>query len=1081
MAEADNTFVFDPTQYPQFQAIRDRYPLRSSNERVYFGEGSFAQGADVNEAFSIEAAKRTDIGNLIAKDGDRLSGGDIVVDVNAATVFISDGFVYALGGKRSVPAKTMLAVPMTGEVILGFRRVVTPVTADDDPLYLGLVAEAEQSYGEPGGTRAVWIFSWAFDTDGAAGDFFPYANLKDGVIVSQDAPPTLSGIQQQIAVYDYDAHDNYIVRGCAVSPLGLSAGQQIFSISEGVANILGFKISRPSATRLLQQEQPDVGTVDAEPHTFDDSGTGTAVITVRRPPISAVTSAIVTKQRTVTIVKGNTGSVDPLPDDSVTAILSVVQGATTYNTPASWVQNGDGVDWSPGGAEPTTGSSYNVTYRYLDAVTPSAVTQSTVTLSGGVTGQPVLLGYTFKIPRVDKICIDQFGNISYLEGISAAVQPQPPQVPTTLLSLATVYNDWFGTPTVKNDGIKAYPFPLIDRMYNKLLDVLNLVTLQKQALDINIRSAGSATGTFSDPLTDDSYRDAGFSQNGAVFQGSFQIPIVPTFLNATLSSTVMLEFQQETVINQPLISSCEKINPYQAFSPLPAKIKITPSEDFWTEEQTVWLSEQTQVFGTGNTERVVDTELLTSTQEQPIRYLRQISIAFQISDFGPGEDLSFLTFDDIDVNPGGLIGDANGNVTGSFTIPDNVTSGVKDVIAVGGSGTVCAALFTGQGLLEIKELQNLITVQKYQVDPPVRVQPAPAKLPNPPPNTATVFHGGNHPDPQAQSFTLQEGRHISSVDLKFCNIGDRSQPVIVEFVTMENGFPTTTVIAQAEVDMETVVLNQWTRFSFPQPFYLPENTYFAFVVATNDPDHSISVATRGQFDAADQKWIAGQPYTIGTRFSSSNAVSWTVHQDSDITFSLNCAVFNPISKTVNVGSFNVTNCSDLLIRGDVFLPTDAATVVFQVKFGSEAPIQVLPDQVWERNSFFTGSVAISAILTGSSKISPVLGSDILVISGTMQANGVYVSDAWKMGTAVKVDAVMSTKLPVGSALTVECDAANGSWQSMPLSLSVVEDDGFIEQTYEKTSFTAVKGRLRLTLTGTPAARPTVADLRAYTI
>jgi hypothetical protein len=52
---------------------------------------------------------------------------------------------------------------------------------------------------------------------------------------------------------------------------------------------------------------------------------------------------------------------------------------------------------------------------------------------------------------------------------------------------------------------------------------------------------------------------------------------------------------------------------------------------------------------------------------------------------------------------------------------------------------------------------------------------------------------------------------------------------------------------------------------------------------------------------------------------------------------------------------------------------------------------------------------------------------------------------------------------------------------MPLSLSVVEDDGFIEQTYDKASFTAVNGRLRLTLTGTPAARPTVADLRAFSI
>ena len=1066
----DGTNVFDPAEFPQFDSIRDRYPLRPNNERVYFGEDSFAQGADVNEAFSIEAAKRTDIGNLIAKDGDRLAGGDIVIDVNAATVFVSDGEVYALGGVRTLEAKTLSAVPMTGNVLIGFRRVITPVTADDDPLYLGLVASAEESYGEPGATRSVWNFAWAFDSDGGEGDFFSYATMKDGAIVAQDAPPTLSGIQQQLASYDYDAHDNYIVRGCVVSPLGLNAGKQVFSIAEGVANILGFKVNRPASTRLSQQEQPEVGTVDAEPHTFDDSGSGTAVITVRRTPISAVTSAIVTKQRTVTIIKGNTGQVDALPDDSVTTLISVVQGAKTYAKPADYVQNGDGVDWSPGGDEPATGSSYDVTYRYLDAVTPSQVTQSTVSIAGGVTGEAVLLSYTFKIPRVDRICIDQSGNISYLLGKSAAVQPQPPQVPTTLLALATVYNDWFGTPTVKSNGVKAYPFPLIDRMYNKILDILNLVTLQKQALDINVRSAGAATGTFSDPLTDDSYRDAGFAQNGAVFQGSFQIPIVPTFIEASLGSIVMLEFQQETVISQTLISGCEKVNPYQAFSPLPAILKITPSEDYWTEQQTTWLSEQTQVFGSGNTERVVDTEVLTSTQEQPIRYLRQISVAFRISQFGAGEELRALTFDSISVNPGGLVADANGIVSGTFTIPANVTAGAKSVVAMGGSGTVCSATFTGQGMLEIIELQTVVSVQKYQVNPPARNS-----------DPAGGDRGGHGPDPQGQSFVLTEGRHISSLDIKFCAIGDRGEPVIVEFVTMDNGFPTQTVIAQAEVDMSAVVVGQWTRFSFPAPFYLPGNTYFAFVVKTNDANHAISVADRGQFDAVDQKWIAAQPYTIGTRFSSSNAVSWTVHQDSDITFAINCGVFNPTSKTVNVGTFAVENCSDLLIRGDIFLPTDAASVVFQVKFGSEAPIQIQPNQVWERGDFFTGNIVVNAILTGSAKISPVLQSDVLIISGEMQANGVYVCNAWKMGTDIKVDAIMSTKLPVGSALTVECDAADANWHSMPLALSVVEDAGFVEQTYEKTAFTAVQGRLRLTLTGTPAARPTVADLRAFTI
>jgi hypothetical protein len=1077
----DGTNVFDPTLFPQYDAVRDRRPIRPQIERTYYPEGAFAQGADVNEGFSIEVDKRKAIGNLIASDGDRLSGGDIVVNVGASTVFISDGEVYAQGGRRSIAAKTLTAVPMTGAVTLGFRRVETIVTSDDDAIYLGLVAAAVESYGEPGAIRTIWTFSWAFDTDGGTGDFFAYVHMKDGVVVAQSAPPTLSGVQQQIAVYDYDAHENYVVRGCNVSALGKTGSSQVFSIAEGVANIMGFKATRNSANLFNQVENPDLGTVSSEPSTFADGGTGTAVITTRRFPIAAVNSAIVTKQRTVTITKGVNGSVDALPDSGVTTILSVVQGGTTYTVPTSYSQVGDAVDWTSGGAQPTTGSSYQVTYQYLVAVTPTAVTPTTITLTGGVTGSTVLLIYTYKLPRIDKIGLDQDGNVVYLTGVSAQTRPQPPQVPTVILSLATITNDWLNTPTVKNDGIRAYPFPLIDRMYNKLLNLLNEVTLQKQSLDINVRSAGNANGVFSDPLTSDVFRDAGYGQNGAVFNGSFQIPIAPTFQPISVSGPLMLDFQQETVISQTLISGCAQINPYMSFSPLPAIMTITPAEDYWTQQQTVWLSEQTQVFGSGNTERVVDTTVLSSVASAPIRYLRQITVGFTISKFGPGETLTKLIFADHDVTPAGLVANGSGIITGSFVIPANVPSGSKLVVATGGSGAVCAATFTGQGMLEITELQTVTSVQRYQVNPPARIAVAPVKASSDPAAPPSFVYRRGGPDPQAQSFVLVDGRHISSVDIKFCAIGDVTKPVIVEFVTMENGFPTPVVIAQAEVNMATVFLNQWTTFVFPVPFYLPENQFFAFVVKTNDPTHAISVADRGQFDAINQKWIASQPYTVGTRFSSSNAETWTVHQDSDITFRLNCAVFNPVSKTVALGVFAVTNCSDLIMRGDIFLPTDATSVAFDVTFGSEPTVRVLPDQVLERTSFFTGNVTIKAILSGSTTLSPVVGKDLLAIFGTMQANGVYVSDAWAMGTAIKLDAVMSLKLPVGSSLLVEADPTTNVWTTLPQIAAIAIDGGYTETTFEKTPYTAPLGRLRLTLTGTPAARPTVADLRAWTI
>ncbi len=737
----------------------------------------------------------------------------------------------------------------------------------------------------------------------------------------------------------------------------------------------------------------------------------------------------------------------------------------------------------PSCPQPATSSSYDVTYRYLDAVTPTAVTDRTISVAGGVTGQTVLFGYTNKLPRTDRLAMDADGNIVYLEGLSAPTQPQPPQVPKTLLSLATIYNDWFGTPTVINNAIRAYPFSAIDRMYNNVLDLFNQVALQKQRIDINARAPADA-GIFSDPLLNDDLRDAGESQNGAVFNGSFQIPITAAFQEITAPSTLFLSNLEETVINQDLVSGCVKINPYQSFAPLPAMLDIKPSQDFWTEQSTVWLSEQTQIFGSGNTERVTNTEVLQSVRSQPLRFLREIPVAFRIEQFGAGETLDDLTFDGINVNPGSLVANGSGVVTGSFNVPENVTSGRKEVVAVGGSGTRCSAVFTGEGRIETIELQQVTTVERFQT----AVTPSTATSPIGGTGQRRDFTGdggraggGRGVDPQAQSFILTEGRHVASVDIKFCAIGDRNNPVILEFVTVDNGFPTTEIIAQTEVDMHAVATGTWTNFKFPVPFYLPAGQMFAFVVKSNDPDHSISVADRGAFDAIRQQWIAAQPYTIGTRFSSSNAISWTIHQDSDITFKLNCATFNPTVRTVDLGTYSVANVSDVIVRAEVFLPTEAASVVFELVFGSETPVRVLPDQVWERTSFFTGNLVVRAILTGNATVTPVVGRDILLVLGTMQANGVYVSKVFTFGSDVQIDAIMSTKLPVGSTLLVQVDANNDTWQNLDQVLATPIDLGFIERTYRDTSYIApTGGRLKLTLTGTPAARPSVADLRAFT-
>lgn len=1058
------TNVFDPTQYPDLVNIHDRTADRSGIDRVYFAEDGISQAADLNDAFSIEEKKRRQIGDLIAQDGDRLAGGDIVVNAVAGTVLISAGVLYLRGAPRPVDAATLVDVPMTGDVELGVRVVSMPITAADDDIYYGLVPGTE-SYGEPGAVRTTMVVTWAYDSDEGDGEFYRYALLRNGQVISQSAPPTLTGVQQQIGVYDYDAHGNYIVRGCETKALGLNGTKRIFSISAGVCNVVGRKVVREADTRFEVEEEPDLATVDLEPHTF--SGGGTTVIKVRRPPIAAINSLTVTKERTVTLTKGVTGSTDALPDDGVVSILEVKQGATTYADPTSYTRVGDGVSWSPGGPEPATGSSYTVKYRYFDAVEPDAVTDTTITVSGGVAGSDIFVGYTYKLPRHDRIMIDGNGAISYLKGQPSPETPQPPKEPEDALGLCVVKNSWYGRPAIENNGTRSLSFKRLNFLESRLAQTIDMVLQERLKSDANSRSPGPALGIFTDPFWDDGKRDLGELQDAACFDGTMQLAIDPTIHRVRLPSLGLLDFTETTVVAQNLYTGCEKINPYQNFSPVPPRITVEPASDYWTETESVTLSDITRTFGTGNRTRIRSQVTSETVDESRLPFLRQIPLSVQIDDLGPGEVVDELTFDGINVKPGTLVANAEGVATATIMIPPHVAAGAKAVRAKGAAGLEAATIFRGQGRLETTISQTTTVLERF---------------------SEVVVRGpgvrdngrSDNSDPQAQSFLLTEGRFISSIAVRFCRIGNRSNPVTLEIVRMENGFPTRAVVGTARLTMLGVVANTWTRIPLEHPVYIPPNTYVAYVLKTDDGVHSISVATLGEFDAANQRWVAAQPYVTGDRFSGSNGESWYLHPASDITFRGNACLFAPTQKIIAVGAFSATGVTDVLIRSDIILPEASCSVVFRVKMGA-VTYTVAADQTLELSQAYTGTVTISAVLTGDARVSPVLSRDITVIFGKLRSTGRYVGLPFSMGDPSRVDIIFSGMIPAGSSVTVRADATDDSWVDATLVSAVPIDDGFTEYTYRIPAHSAPDGgRLELQLAGTPAARPVISDLRAFT-
>jgi len=642
--------------YNRFDAA-DRY------DEILFRAGKHSQSAELNEVQSTLIDRLKRIADAVFKDGAVISGTPPTISGTTINCLLS--LIYLRGAVREIPARTF-TIAATGLVRVGVYLLSEEITEVQDA-DLRNPAVGTRGYTEPGAGRLRVTATWGREGDGSTGVFYPVWTVIDGALLNQGGGNVGDNFAEALARYDRESNGSYIVTGLSVTALGLAAGVNAFSVKDGTGNIYGYKIDKLAATRLNYSEDPDLETVTSEPDTFTGTTGGSATIQMNRYPLESILGVVITREKTVTLTRGGTsGGQDTLPDVSVLSIQSVTQGVTTYHTPQDYFLNGDKVDWSPAGGgatEPAPGSTYTVVYRYLGSVTPTAVDlqAGTFTVTGAVNGTLVLSDYRWKLPRYDRICIDREGNFSRVKGISSRFNPLPPATPANLLNLATVEQRWGLTPNVINDGIRAIPFDQLERMRSLIVDLYDLVALERLKTDISSREPSSKRGVFVDPFLDDDMRDQGLTQTAAIVDGVLQLPIAPTVYRAPDNNAQdwMLPYTEEIILEQTRQTGSSKINPYQAFDPIPAAITLTPAVDRFVQIDTIWTSPATQQIRTfmGTTGRYSEattvttrTELL-SESERPAEFLRQIQINFSLEGFDPGETLTEVKFDGIVVTP----------------------------------------------------------------------------------------------------------------------------------------------------------------------------------------------------------------------------------------------------------------------------------------------------------------------------------------------------------------------------------------------------------------------------------------------
>lgn len=390
---------------------------------------------------------------------------------------------------------------------------------------------------------------------------------------------------------------------------------------------------------------------------------------------------------------------------------------------------------------------------------------------------------------------------------------------------------------------------------------------------------------------------------------------------------------------------------------------------------------------------------------------------------------------------------SQGVVTGKFTIPEGVQAGSKQVLMRGAGGSRAEAVFVGEGTLVTNILQKVtrVTTQRY--------------------------------DPLAQTFTLTEDRQIGGIDLFVTAVG--STPITVQIRETQVGFPTQTILVEAVLQPNQISVGNWNRFIFQDALRALANVEYAIVVMCTDSTGAVAIAELGKWDASNNQWVTQQPYTVGVMLSSSNASTWTAHQDRDLAFRLLGRNYTQARKEVGLGTVNVSDATDLLVYPMADNPVTGADSELTLTLPDGSNVAATDGQVVRFPSSVTGPIQVKAVLRSTEKASAVLHPGTQIVSGSAAITADYVSRAIQAdaaGSTVRV--IYDANVPSGATVTVHMRGPGEDWEPVAMQGQAIPvGDNFYEYQHvaENVMFSSVQ--IRLVLTGTAAARPFVSNLR----
>lgn len=307
-------------------------------------------------------------------------------------------------------------------------------------------------------------------------------------------------------------------------------------------------------------------------------------------------------------------------------------------------------------------------------------------------------------------------------------------------------------------------------------------------------------------------------------------------------------------------------------------------------------------------------------------------------------------------------------------------------------------------------------------------------------------------DPLAQSFIVDEegGVFLTSVDVYF-NAKDDNIPVSMQIRTMENGYPTTTILPFSDVTLNPnqVQLSEVgaiaTKFTFRAPVYIPQSVEHCFVLLSDSNSYQVWISRMGELDITGDRTISEQPYA-GVLFKSQNATTWTADQYEDLKFSIYRAQFDTATNgrlVLNNARLDIGNGGVINLRRD---PIQTVSPQLTLLLNSTTLPYTIGARVYQKTTLAQGT--ISAVGSQVNGVTITLSD----VTGTFQSGSESGGVVINRLVSSKTTATMTvTGITAGTGAFTVGETITGNSASAPTATVVSWTPGTSTLTLESVS------------------------------